>query len=65
MQANLSSERQRSMDPYQKTVTVHMAPGGIHDGAMLKALCGEKRTVNLDENWEIRGSSDYIVCTLC
>lgn len=34
MQANLSSERQRSMDPYQKTVTVHMAPGGIHDGAM-------------------------------
>lgn len=53
------------MDPYQKTVTVHMAPGGIHDGAMLKALCGEKLTVNLDENWEIRGSSVYIVCTLC
>lgn len=65
MMPRSDSERQRSMDPPQETVIAHMVPGEIRDGATLTALCGETLTIDLDENREITGSGQYIVCALC
>lgn len=53
------------MDPPQEAVTAHLVRDEIRNGATLTALCGESLTIDLDENRELTGSGDYIICALC